>query len=193
MKKFFLIAFLIIAVICVAGLTFFYGYAGKRLGDKIASACESAFGSAPLFAETPSVSLFPLEAKIGKFLWSLNSPLFSADIEASSIKVSLEWSSLFSGEARFKEILIDSPTLKIWEKDAKAAKTEQAEKTKSSKLTPIFIDRLVAQNGSCIIFVGNQEYKLNDIKIVALNIDPRKGGDLKVTFHRYIITFEQGN
>lgn len=181
MKKKSLIGIAVLAALCVAAAGAVYAWGGQYLASRLSAACESAYGSAPKFGETPEVSLFPLGATADEFSWDLSAPDYSARITAGGAKAVLEFSPLLSGDLRFKEILIDAPKIeaKLKKGDAEKAPASDAANGTAAR---VFIDRLAAQRGELSVETEGEVWRADNINIVATNIDLRRGADLKGDF-----------
>ncbi|MDE5832867.1 MAG: hypothetical protein K2H64_07780, partial [Desulfovibrio sp.] len=178
MKKFWLAFAGGVAVAIIAAAIFLYGFAGKYISGVISRACLAAYGSTPEFSGVPSLSLFPLGLDTGPFRWSLNASGFATDIEAKGLKARAELLPLFSGEIRFSEILIDSPAIALKRTKGNAL-VAGARDSVDGKSFSVYIARLAIRNGSTNI---DDALRVSDARLVATNIDPKKGGDLKGDF-----------
>lgn len=183
MKKFIIYFCLGVAAVIIVTCFLVVSYGGSWVTARMEDYCARQFGSRPQFTEEAKIGLFPPEFMAGPLEWRVKTQNCEADIALEKITVALDGLTLLTGNFNIREINILNPVASITvKKTASTSKTD----AKGTPAKGVTIGRVLVQNGKLKLRADNFNCRMENIKILAEDLKPLKGGDVKGDFSLFL-------
>lgn len=160
--------------------------------EAIASATEKATGHPLLITKKPQLDLFPPVLGFSSATWQGQIQGADISMEIGACEISLEPWPLFGGDVVIREIILDSPEIKM-QTSASSQKTGSKRTKSEQKRTLIPIKRIVVQNGVFHWLSPVRDMKFANINLIADMPGGWKEANLQCDFTSEIVTAGQQN